>query len=169
MTNFVHIADAKDGAAIRRTGLKLPRLKGPVNNQRPVGVFALPIVPNFLVSHQWLRELKRRGFKVAVGIYFRIPDTELVWAGHYSQEKQLLSAAEAAACLRRDGTLGYEVIIPRSVASTEIRAVRSLPQVLGWRYSPGSHEKGVFCGCEYCQKGAIKSRRIRLAYEARNS
>jgi hypothetical protein len=161
MTTFVHIADERDSAAIRRNGLKLVRPDGAAS---PFGIFAMPVVPNFLVTHQWVRELKRRGFNVAVGIYFSIPDDQPVWAGVYNQEKQQMLAAEAAATLHRDGALGYEVIIPRAITGSEITAVRALPQKLGWRYFPGAHERGVFCGCEYCQRGAIKSRKIRQAY-----
>lgn len=35
------------------------------------GVFALPVTANFLISHQWVREIKRRGFRSAVGVYFQ--------------------------------------------------------------------------------------------------
>src|SRR3954447_21613731 len=101
MPSFVHIADERDGAAILRTGLKVPRLR--VRSSRsdyPVGVFALPVVPNFLLSHQWVRELKRRGHRTAVGVYFRAPAPEAVWAGLYNQPKQQMTAGEAASVLR---------------------------------------------------------------------
>lgn len=75
-----------------------------------------------------------------------------------------MTAAEAAAKLRSDQTLGYEVLIPRSILPTEIRAVRTLPQTLGWRHFPDAHRNGIFCGCSYCQRGEIKSRRIQERY-----
>lgn len=160
LATYVHIADERDASAIRRTGLKLPRLSTAAGVNRPYGIFAMPVTSNFVVSHQWVRELKRRGFRVAVGVYFRVPDDQEVWAGLYNQEKRRISAAQAAAQLSRDALLGFEVIVPRSIAPAEIRAIRSLPQTLGWRYFPGAHERGIFCGCKYCQRGNIKSRRI---------
>ena len=168
MPHFVHIADERDSAATRRTGLKLPRpAVKPSAGQVPQGVFALPVTPNFVVSHQWVRELKRRGYRVAVGVYFRVSAEEPVWAGKYNEAKVQMSAGQAAAQLWREQTLGFEVILPRSVSASDIESIKALPQKLGWRYFPEAHERGIFCGCECCQRGSIKSRRIRLAYEQR--
>ena len=166
MTTFVHIADERDAPSIIRSGLKLPRAAQRLRGTRPVGVFALPVVPDFVVTHQWVRELKRRGFKVAVGVYFRVPDHEVVWAGRYNQDKRQLSASEAAAELARERTLGYEVILTRSVLRSEIQGVKAIPQVLGWRYFPDSHQLGIFCSCKYCMRGQIKSRALWTRYEA---
>jgi hypothetical protein len=165
VATFVHIADERYIASIRRSGLKLPRLPVQAVEGRPVGVFALPVVQDFVVSHQWVRELKRRGFKVAVGVYFRVPDAQEVWAGRYNEDKKPMSAAQATARLANERSLGYEVIIPRSVAPSEIQSVRALPQTVGWRYFPGAHGRGIFCGCKYCQRGQAKSRAIQQRYE----
>jgi hypothetical protein len=118
-----------------------------------------------MISHQWLRELKRRGFRTAIGIYFEIPDREQVWAGSYKEDKQLITADEAAAFLFKSELLGYEVIVPRSIRAAEIVRSRHLPQVLGWRYYPNSNNTAPFCGCSYCQRGAIKSQKLRQRYE----
>lgn len=99
-----------------------------------------------------------------MGVYFRVPDAQLVWAGQYNQDKLPLTAAEATAFLAREEPLGYEVIIPRSVLASEIQGIRAIPQTLGWRHFPESHVKGIFCGCKYCQRGEIKSRRIQQRY-----
>lgn len=165
MTIFVHIADCRHAPSIRRTGLRLPRLSSaePAST-RPPGVFALPVVPNFVVSHQWLRELKRRGMRTCIGVYFRVGADEPVWAGHYSEEKQRITAAQAAAHLREHGTLGYEVIVPRPVRIAEIHALRMLPQGVGWRYFPGSHDRAP-CGCDYCQSGLRGGRKLRAAFQ----
>jgi hypothetical protein len=165
VSTFVHIADERDSAAIRRTGLRLPRRLVASSSKQLIGIFALPVTPNFVVTHQWVREIKKRGFRVAVGVYFRIPDNEPVWAGRYNEQKAQMTAAQAAAVLARDELLGFEVIVPRSIQASEIHAVRQLPQGLGWRHFPDAHRKGIFCGCEYCQRGQIKSRKIRERYE----
>jgi hypothetical protein len=167
MTTFVHIADARNAKAIQRSGLLLSRLlHGFVESDiRKAGVFALPLVENFVISHQWVRELKRRGFRQAVGVYFRVPDAEIVWAGAYNQPKQSVTAATAAAMLRESGAMGFEVVIPRSITAAEVRYVRALPQVLGWRYFPEAKGRPPFCGCAYCQRGLIRSRGLRERYE----
>jgi hypothetical protein len=61
--------------------------------------------------------------------------------------------------------LGFEVIIPRSIKASEIKYLRILPQTLGWRYFPEAKGKPPFCGCSYCQRGNIKSLRIRERYD----
>lgn len=167
MPLLTHITSAHHAPAIRRSGLTLPRCRYPETDTYKHGIFALPVIDNFLLSHQWLRELKRRGFRVAVGVYFRVPDQEQVWAGRYNQPKTLLTAAEAAAWLRRDQLLGFEVIIPRAIAAADITAIRALPQTLGWRYYPGAHGVPV-CGCPYCQRGNYNSRRLRERYESQS-
>jgi hypothetical protein len=167
MPSFVHIADERDAVAIRRSGLKVPRARlRSSQSGNPVGVFALPVVPNFLLSHQWVRELKRRGHRTAVGVYFKVPAQEAVWAGLYNQPKQHMTAGRATSALRGIQDFGFEVIIPRSISARDITSVRTLPQKLGWRFFPDAHRRGIFCGCEYCMRGEIRSRKIRERYEA---
>jgi hypothetical protein len=168
VANFVHIADERDKASIERNGLKLVKAYAGFKETEIFkrGVFALPVIENFIVSHQWLRELKRGGFNTAIGVYFKIPDTERVWAGLYNQPKQQITAAEAVCQLRTSQAMGFEVVIPRTIKASEIRYTRVLPQTLGWRYFPDAKGKPPFCGCSYCQRGNIKSRRIRERYES---
>jgi hypothetical protein len=167
MPSFVHIADERDTASIRRTGLKLPKVPTTFSDpKRPAGVFALPVVPNFLLSHQWVRELKRRGYRTAVGVYFKLQAAEPVWAGLYNQPKRRMTAGEATSELRGMHEFGFEVIIPRSISPGSIMYARALPQKLGWRYFPDAHKRGIFCGCDYCMRGEIRSRKIRERYEA---
>lgn len=100
MPSFVHIADERDAAAIQRSGLKVPRARlRSARSDGPVGVFALPVVANFLLSHQWVRELKRRGHRTAVGVYFKVSAQEVVWAGLYNQPKQQMTAGQATSAL----------------------------------------------------------------------
>jgi len=149
MSLLVHLTAEKNVRSILRDGIK----PGHTWSRRevPKGVFMLPVTPNFYISHQWLRELKRSGQRTVTGIYVRIPDAEPVWLGHYNSNHRLVTAAAAAGLIRKMGadTEGYEVILPRKVEKNEIHKVRSLPQVLGWRYQPGSHAK-PYCGCIVC-------------------
>lgn len=71
------------------------------------GVYAMPVVPHFAYTHQWLREIRhdkslltKRG-KNVYAVYFRIPDHEQVQAGHFYRRGQPntymeLTASESA-------------------------------------------------------------------------
>src|SRR5437879_6190735 len=124
---FVHLTPESRVPLIRRNGIG--RLRRPAGG-RPGGIFAMPVTRDFYVSHQWLRELRRRGAGAIAGVYFRIPDDESVWVGHYHQAHQSMSAAEAVATIMvGESREGYEVIIPGRIDAAEIHRVRSLPQV----------------------------------------
>jgi hypothetical protein len=162
LVTLVHVADERDAAAILRSGLALPkqRTREFDSEQRKYGVFAMPVIDDFLLTHQWVRELARRGHRSAVGVYFRIADDEQVWAGSYNGEKRLCTAAIAAAELRSQRLLGYEVVVPRGIRATEITALRPLPAV-GWRFYPQAKGQRPFCPCKFCTRGDVNSRRLR--------
>ncbi|MFD1044409.1 hypothetical protein ACFQ1S_01775, partial [Kibdelosporangium lantanae] len=68
MALFVHLTPEKNAKGIARSGIKLG----------PRGVFCVPMVPSYVISHQWLRELRRGGQRTFVAVDFRIPDDEPV-------------------------------------------------------------------------------------------
>jgi hypothetical protein len=156
---FVHLAPESRTALIRRNGIRrLRRASGGF----PGGVFAGPVTRDFFVSHQWLRELKRRNRGPIAGIYFRVPDAERVWVGHYNQGHRWMTAAEAVAAFSAaEDARGWEVVIPRRIEAAEVHRVRVLPQVVGWRYSPGAKGKPPFCTCKFCTRGEYGARRLR--------
>lgn len=153
MAMFVHLAPEKRSKAILRSGLHLPRGRG---------IYAMPVTRNYTVSHPWLRELKRSGQRTFVAVHFRVPDDQLVQVGRYGRARMTFTAAEAVAVILCAGDAqGYEVVVPRAIRPREIHAVRTLRQVVGWRYFPGSHGKRP-CGCPVCQPpGTIRSRKLR--------
>ena len=159
MPMLVHIASEKDIGSIRRAGLRIPKDRE--------GVYAMPVLKNFMVSHQWLRELKRGGGRTLCAVHFRIPDGESVLMGHYNSAPVTLTAARAAhAIMHADDPLGMQIVIPRGILPKEIHAVRNVPQVIGWRYFPGAHGRKP-CGCPACVgRGAFKARKLREGYEA---
>jgi hypothetical protein len=160
MAMFVHLTAEKNVKLILRNGVTR---FSKVQNMR--GIFAMPVTRNFYVSHQWLRELKRLGKGMVAGVYFRIPDADLVRVGHYNQAHQTMTAAEAVAMMsRQDSQEGYQVIIPRRIKANEIHRVKSLPQVVGWRYQPGAHGEKP-CPCPICLRGSYGARRIREKYD----
>lgn len=159
MPIFVHLAPESRIALIRRNGIGRLCKRG---DDLPQGIYAVPVTPDFQVSHQWLRELKRGGRGTICGVYFRIADKELVWVGHYNQSHRKMTAAEAVAeFLSADNCEGWEVIIPRRIEAKEIHRVKSLPQVIGWRYFPGAKGKLPFCTCKYCTRGNYGAARLR--------
>ncbi|HEY7159589.1 MAG TPA: hypothetical protein VH575_36920 [Gemmataceae bacterium] len=159
MAMFVHLAPQSRVALIRRNGIC--RLRKARSNF-PGGVFAAPLNRNFYISHQWLRELKRRNQGPIVGVYFRIADEERVWVGHYNQVHRWMSATEAVAeFMTAEDAKGWEVVIPRRIQASEIHRVRVLPQVVGWRYSPSAKGKPPFCTCKFCTRGEYGARRMR--------
>ncbi len=159
MAMFVHLAPESRSLLIRRNGIR--RLRRPFG-VCPSGVFAVPVVRNFSVSHQWLRELKRRNSGPIVGIYIRIPDDELVWVGHYNQHHKQRTASEAVAEFDfAADAQGWEVVIPRRIDAGEIHRIRTLPQVVGWRFSPTSKGKQPFCRCKFCTRGEYGAQKLR--------
>jgi hypothetical protein len=159
MAMFVHLAPESLVARIRRNGIA--RLRKPVGTL-PSGVFAVPVTRNFYASHQWLRELKRKNKGPIAGIYFRIPDNQHVWVGHYGRAHRWLSAAEAVAhFMVAEDPLGWEVVIPRRIEANEIHHARVIPQVIGWRYFPKAKGKAPFCACKFCTRGEYGSAKLR--------
>lgn len=159
MAMFVHLTTESGAPRIRRNGIA--RLRKPVGTL-PGGVYAVPITPNFYASHQWLRELKRRNQGPIAGIYFRVPDAQPVWLGHYGNVHRLVSASEAIAeFTSADDPLGWQVVIPRRVEAKEIHKIRRLSQVIGWRFFPKAKGKPPFCTCKFCTRGEYGSAKLR--------
>ena len=96
MPMFVHLTPERNVKAILRSGIT--RLRK--DDWRPGGN-VMPLTRNFYVSHQWLRELKRGRQRTICAVYFRIPDDEQLWVGHYNQNHHPVSAAEAATLIGR--------------------------------------------------------------------
>src|SRR5262249_15126456 len=94
-------------------------------------------------------------------IYFSLPDDEQVWVGHYFRPHRRCAANEATQeIMRAPDTEGFEVIVERAIHPSEIRKVRMVPQVLGWRYMPRQHERRP-CLCPYCSRGDFNVQRQR--------
>ena len=165
MAHFVHLTSEKNTAAIRRSGIRARAVRGGFR----AGVFAMPVVPTFYVSHQWLRELKRGGQRTICGVYFRIPDEQRVYIGHFASPLREVSAAEAVGLVMgQSSSEGYEVVVPRRIEAAEVYRMRHLPQVVGWRFAPGVRETWRGCGCPVCvTPGDINSRKKREAWEAK--
>jgi len=126
MAIFVHLTPEKNVETILHTGITRFRRQG----DHPGGIFAMPAARSFYVSHQWLEELKERGHLRVAGLYFHIPDSELVWAGHYRESHDRITAAEATALFQREQRpQAFEVVIPREIKPEEIHRIHHLARV----------------------------------------
>lgn len=156
MVSFIHIADKKNEQAILKTGIVARKRRSGLR-----GVYAMPVVPNFAKTHQWAREIKRRGVRTLICVQFRVPDEERVLIGKYNGEKLELSAAEAlSAVLNHADPMGLEIIIPRKISTNEISRTYVAPRLVGWRFSPNAKGNPPFCRCKWCNRGEIRASRI---------
>jgi hypothetical protein len=158
MPMIVHIADERVAARIKRNGIAL----GESGRNGSGAVYFMPVMQDFFISHQWLRELKRRNAKTLVGVYARLPSHELVWAGRYNHVHRHIPLGEAIGELMRlPDPLGYEMFITRKISTKEITHIRALPQKVGWRYMPHAHGRPP-CPCPAClAKGEVGVAKIR--------
>lgn len=166
MTMLVHLIDERDSRSVARVGLRgaLSSVRGvDAHHELDRAVYAMPVLPNYFVSHQWLRELKRRGMRTLAAVHFRMRADALVWVGRYNGEHRQVPLGHAAGLIMHEpDQRGWEIIIPHDIPSKSIHAIREVPQVVGWRYFPDSHAKGPWkCLCDFCLqgvKGEIKSK-----------
>ncbi|MFI9407347.1 HEAT repeat domain-containing protein [Nocardia sp. NPDC052316] len=154
MALLVHLTPEKNARRIRRAGITTPGFAR--------GVFCMPVLPSYVLSHQWLRELRRGGQRLFIAVHFRIPDDETVLVGHYSAAGTEMTAAEAVSLIMHaEDARGYQIVIPRSIAPTELHRVRHVRQVTGWRYHPDAHGRRP-CACPACLgRGEFKSADLR--------
>jgi hypothetical protein len=100
-----------------------------------------------------------------VAVQFRISDDEPVKVARFGKEPVETTAAAATQIfMEHQSGLGLQVLIPRKILPNEIMRVYEPPQIVGWRYYPEAHGRKP-CGCPACQRGDIKSRKLREAYE----
>ena len=156
MVSFVHIADKNNKQSLLKGGIRCPK-----RTSGPRGVHAVPVIPNHATTHQWARELKRKGVKTLICVQFRIPNRENVLVGKYNGEKLKMTASEAvAAFMEHTDPMGLEVMIPRKIEPREITGTYLAPRITGWRYYPAAKGAKPFCHCKFCNRGEIRAQRI---------
>ena len=158
VTQFVHFTDSKKVERVAKRGILAVKTR--LDGVR--GCYCTPVLQDYFRTHQWLRELKRRGTKTILAVQFNLAPETRVWIGRYNDEEHRnVTAADAAALFaeHKDG-MGLEVVVPHGVPRSAIGRVYQPSQVLGWRYAPELKGKKP-CGCEFCNRCEIKgSRRI---------
>lgn len=178
MPHLVHIAPEAEGRKIRRNGIRARKLRNWIEGSERFA-WAFPVLPSYTLTHSWMRELKRLGPTSLVAITFKIPGAECVFTRHFRAPPVAMSAAEAVGLIRAlADPRGHEIVIPRSIAPSEILRVKALPKGIGWRYWPEAKTADRWpCDCMMCApRGEVKARRYReripllqKRYEARRS
>jgi hypothetical protein len=161
MADFVHITTARAARRIERSGIAA-RSHGRAGGR---GVYCTPVLPSFVYTYQWVRELRRWRPGVLVAVHVRLPDDEPVTVGRYSVPPRAVTAAEAVAAVAElEDPRGYEVFVPRAISRAEIRHVRNVPQGVGWRYVPAAHGRRP-CSCPGClPRGGYGVARLRRRF-----
>jgi hypothetical protein len=164
MVMLVHIAPAKLAARIRRSGLKPgePLIGG----RRGDYVFAFPVLESHTLTHQWTREVLKWRRQPLIGVYFRVPDKEPLFYGHYRSGLVSATAAEAMRAVRAaPDPRGFELLLKRRIRADEIQRIAPIRGVVGWRHFPDAHQRAP-CGCPACMlRGEPGRRKLRIAYE----
>ncbi len=74
---------------------------------------ACAILPDYFATHQWLRELKRRGQRTMVAVDFRLRSDERAWMGQANRRHFETTVGRAIGRLMEmPDTLGFELIVP---------------------------------------------------------
>ena len=73
MPLLVHLCPERVAPKVLRQGIRGVRW-----SYADEAVFAMPWLPDYFTTHQWLRELKRRGDRTILAVDFRLSDEEPV-------------------------------------------------------------------------------------------
>ena len=171
MPILVHLTSEKNRRSILSAGIRgqarqISSANGKKLRDLHKAVFCMPVMPNYVITHQWLRELHRhQDSPRMIGIYFRLPKDEPVWVGRFSEPHKRMPLGKAIRLLMDETQpLGCELILPRSITPKEIHKIRSLPRITGWRFMPDRN--AYWCLCDYCLRGRPNAQR-RIAYVER--
>ncbi|MDR2869643.1 MAG: hypothetical protein LBV04_04250 [Deferribacteraceae bacterium] len=146
MAVFMHLFPESKKLAIIKNGIIAGKLHF---ENLDSGVFCMPVIQDFYATHQWAREMMRWGKKSLMAAYFRIPDQECVYFGHYNDTHSKNTADIATkAFYDLEDRMGFQVVIPRKIASKEIFRTKSIP-AMGWRFYPAAKGKTP-CLCPAC-------------------
>jgi hypothetical protein len=149
MVMLVHVTAAKFEPKIKRSGLRAD-----------FGIYAFPVLPSYTLTHQWTREMLKWKRGPMIGVYFRVPDNELVRFGRYGAVMRTRPAVQAVGEIHKEADpRGFQIVVERAIKPNEITRVTPLRGVLGWRHMPDAHGNKP-CACAICQRGEPNSRRI---------
>ena len=168
VSRLLHLAPESLARTIERAGIRgapwLVSDGAPEPTRVERAVFALPVIEDFAVTFQWVRELRRCRRERVVGVYFTLPKDEEVLVGRYGAVHRRWPLSQATRWVRAN-PLGAELVVPRSIGRREVLDVRAVPQLVGWTKVAGNPP--WLCTCAYCLsgEGPKQMRRVRAAFE----
>lgn len=171
MAMMVHLFDDRNRKSVARSGIigHKATVRTPADyHTLERAVYAMPVLQSYFASHQWLRELKHSGARTIAAAYFKARTDTMVWVGRYNLDHRYVPLGHAIALIMSEADpRGWEVVFQDSIAAKAVHSFKSVPQVIGWRHFPESHEQGPWkCLCDHCLsllKGKIKAKRLRTA------
>jgi hypothetical protein len=161
MAVFVHFADENNKDSIEKNGIKINIVH---YEQISKGVFCMPVISDFYATHQWVREIKQyNSGNEIIAIYFKIPDDEVVFFGKYNEKLEKIKATGTHKIfIDLEDKMGFQTIITRKILKNEIIKIKNIPQIIGWRHFPKSHERKR-CLCPACLAfGSYNSKKIKI-------
>jgi hypothetical protein len=168
MPRLVHLARASNVRTIERAGIRggtaaVLDVSGRASRIERA-VFAMPLVRDFSVTYQWLRELRRWHGERMVAVHFVLPSDEQVLIGRYNGPHERLALRDAARRALRS-PMGSEIVVMRSVRRREVIAVRQVTQLVGWTQVPEPGAK-LDCLCVVCVPSGTRDlmRRVRASF-----
>lgn len=169
MPRLVHLAPESRRKAIERSGIRasaaLVVAGSSARTRVPRAVYAMPVLLDFSVSYQWLRELRRWHGERMIAVHFVVPSDEPVLVGRYDAPHEALPLRDA---IRRvlAAPMGSELVLTRAIRAREVVGIRDVTQLVGWTEVP--EPGGAFdCLCAACVAPGTRdlARRVRAAYE----
>ena len=148
MAVFVHFTDENNQNSIIKNGIKIATIH---YEDIKRGLFCMPVILDFYATHQWVREMKQHysGNNI-IAAYFKIPDDEIIFCGKYNETMIKMKANEAHKIfMSLEDKMGFQAIILRKIEKNEIVRIKNIPQIIGWRHFPKSHERKR-CLCPAC-------------------
>lgn len=156
MATFIHMADERKQKAIQKNGIKSIS-----KHENKKGIYCFPVLKDYMISHQWSREIRRSGIRNYICIQFTIDDDEMVLIGKYNEKHVEVTASEAVKiAMDHDDPNGLEVFIQHRIHPDNIKRIYSAPRIIGWRFYPSAKGQKPFCRCKYCQRGLINAGKI---------
>jgi hypothetical protein len=133
--------------------------------EHPHVLFAMPMTPDFGLTYQWMRELRRWHDERLIAVHLRLPSEEEVLVGRYNQRHIRMPLGEAIRRLLR-APEGNEIVVLRPVRAKEVARIQEVTQRVGWIETPEQHGKSD-CLCPACLPHGARDlmRRVRGAMD----
>ncbi len=124
----------------------------------------MPMLPDFSIVHQWVRELRRDHDERMIAVHFRLPAATVAYVGRYNAPHSRVELREAVPWVR-EHPMGAEIVVEGPIRRAAIVAIREIPQLVGWTEAP-DRTKLPDCVCRACVPSGLPDtyRRVRAYF-----